>query len=111
MGLRNVWLQMPLDEILDDYTDTENLQAVGSIVGGYVVADVVANRVVDTAQSSLGGLDLPPETPGLVTAAAFYGYGDQVFDSMTARHMAYGGLLNSVDEFAGRPAVRNALPF
>lgn len=102
---------MAIEEVLEGYTDTGKLVEVGSVVGGYLVTEQVTLR----GQRFLESLpeqdfDLPDELSGLVTAGAFYGYGEMIVSENTADHMAYGALIHSVDTFTDRPSVRSALP-
>lgn len=103
---------MGLDDITEEYLDSSNAKMVGSLVGGYLVSEQVTGRVFNFVEQQAGGnTSVPNELNGLVTAGVFYGYGDAVFSTMTANHMAYGSLLNTVDEISNRPSVKQALPF
>lgn len=97
---------MPLQKAIDGLMSSDTLESVAYLTGGYLVTEQVTRRL-RMQVSGEAGVNVPSEVDGIVTAAAFYGYGDQVFSSDTAMMMGHGALLNSVDELSNRPAVRN----
>lgn len=99
---------MPLQKAIDGLTDSDTIESVAYLVGGYLVTEQLTNRVRQSIQSNTGQ-NVPRELNGIVTAAAFYGYGTKVVESDTAMMMGHGALLNTVDEISNRTAVANLL--
>jgi len=99
---------MTFNTAVNRLTDSNNLMMLANMVGGYFVSEQVTRRLVDSLGGE-AGISVPGETYGIVTAGAFYGYGGMIFSQSTANQMAMGGLLNSVDEFSNRQAVRELL--
>lgn len=99
---------MPYTQAVNRLTESENLLNLVYIAGGFLVTEQLGATVVDTVGDAVG-FDLPDETAGVVTAGAFYGYGDMIFEQPTADMMAMGSLVHSMDQFSDRNAVRGVL--
>lgn len=97
---------MPLQDAIDGLMSSDTLESVAYLTGGYLVTEQVTRRL-RMQVSSESGMNVPSEVDGVLTAAAFYGYGDKVFSSDTAMMMGHGALLNTVDELSNRPAIKN----
>jgi hypothetical protein len=100
---------MPFDDALSKITSSDTLETVAYLTGGYLVTEQVTRRVLDGVAQDSVGFTVPDEAYGVLTAAAFYGYGDRVVSSSTATMMGHGALLNSVDEVSNRPQIRELL--
>jgi len=74
------------------------------ILGGFVVTEQVTVRLGENIEEDLG-TNIPDEAYGVITAGAFYGYGDMVFDQATADMMAMGSLVHTADELSNRLGV------
>lgn len=101
---------MTLSEAFEEVVDADNLTRLGSVLGGYVVTDQVTHRLVNMVESNFDGFKIWDEVDGLVTGAAFYGYGDMLFSEDTADHMAYGALVHSTEQLADRLQRNGVLP-
>jgi len=99
---------MPYTKAVESLTQSENLLNLVYLAGGFLVTEQIGSQVVDTVGGAVG-FELPDETAGIVTAGAFYGYGDMVFEQPTADMMAMGSLVHSLDQFSDRNAVRGVL--
>lgn len=99
---------MPLQEAIEGLTSSDAMMTVAYLTGGYLVTEQVTRRLRSQI-SNEESFNVPSEVDGIVTAAAFYGYGDKLVAEDTAMMMGHGALLNSVDELSSRPAVRNLL--
>lgn len=97
---------MPLQDAIDGLVSSDTVESVAYLTGGYLVTEQVTRRF-RTQFSGEEGLNVPSELDGIVTAAAFYGYGDRFVGEDTAMMMGHGALLNTVDELSSRPAIRN----
>ena len=100
---------MPVQDVMDELSDRENLKDGLSVFGGYFVSGQVTSRIVELANDYVG-VEVPPEADGLVTAAAMYGYGDEVVADRTANMMAIGGMVHAYDSFTDRESVKSAIP-
>lgn len=99
---------MAVQDAIGTLTDGDTLENVAYLAGGYVVTEQVTRRLVSQFANE-ESLSVPNEAYGVVTALGFYGYGDKVVSAQTAEMMGHGALLNAVDEFSNREAVRNMI--
>jgi len=95
---------MPFDNAVNRLTNSDNLMNLAYILGGFVVTEQVSQRLGENIEGDLG-TNIPDEAYGVVTAGAFYGYGNKVFNQSTANMMAMGSLVHTADELSNRVGV------
>jgi len=102
---------MVLSKAIDELSDQSNIMDAAAVTAGFIMSQQVFRRVHSRIgeAAGIGFIQQPNELDGIVTAAVFYGYGNQVVSTRTADMIATGGLVDTIDKISQRAGVQDAL--
>lgn len=102
---------MAFDDVIDNIADSDTLMNAGALTAGFVLSDTAVPSAVNTALSTANvDFNVPEWAYGLVTAAAFYAYGEKAMSQETANFVALGGLVSTIEGLVP-DQVRQGLDF